>query len=331
MKILKTVQKVPGGLMVVPLLLAAIINTFFPQLLEIGSFTTAVFSSAGAATAVGIQLFFIGTNLRLKEAPEAIKRGGVLLLSKFAGGAAIGILTAKVFGPVEFLGISALAIISSVSNSNGSLYLALMGEYGDSADQAAQSVLNVNDGPFLTLIALGASGLANIPFVSLIAAIGPLLVGVVLGNLDHDIRDMMKPGVTLTIPFIGFALGAGINLTNIVNAGLSGVLLGAVVMLGSGIPLFLADRFILKRPGYAAAALSSAAGNSIATPAAVALVDPSYKPFVAAATTQIAGAVVLTAILVPMITAYVAKKFGCAKDEKKSDIDIAEANPVMAK
>lgn len=314
MKILKSIQKVPGGLMVVPLLLAAFVNTFFPEILSIGSFTTAVFSNAGAATIVGIQLFFIGTQLRLKEAPEALKRGGVLLIAKFLGGAVIGVATAKFFGPVGFLGISGLAIISSVSNSNGSLYLALMGEYGDSSDQAAQSVLNINDGPFLTLVALGASGLADIPFVSLIAALGPLLIGVVLGNLDADIRTMMKPGVVLTIPFIGFALGAGINLTDIVNAGATGIILGLIVMIGGGIPLLLADRFILKRPGYAAAALASAAGNSIATPAAVALVDPSYAPYVASATTQIAGAVVLTAILVPLFTSFIAKRYGSAKE-----------------
>jgi 2-keto-3-deoxygluconate permease len=325
MKILKTVQKVPGGVMVVPLLLAAIINTFFPQLLKIGSFTTAVFSNAGAATAVGIQLFCIGTQLRIKEAPEALKRGTVLLLSKFAAGAAIGIIIAKVFGDVGLLGISGLAIISSVTNSNGSLYLALMGEYGDSSDQAAQSVLNLNDGPFLTLIALGASGLATIPFISLLAAIGPLIIGAILGNLDKDIREMLKPGVSLTIPFIGFALGASINLTNIVKAGWTGIILGLIVMAGSGFALFFADRFILKRPGYAGVALASAAGNSIATPAAVALVDPKYQPYVASATTQIAGAVVITAILVPMITAYVAKKYGSEKDKIASNTGLGKA------
>ena len=72
----------------------------------------------------------------------------------------------------------------------------------------------------------------------------------------------------------------------------------------------LCDRLIGKRPGYAGWAVASAAGNSIATPAAVALVDPSWAPFVGDATTQIAAAVVVTAILVPIITGWW-KKYGC--------------------
>ncbi len=39
MQIYKAVNKVPGGLMVVPLFLGMVINTFFPHLLKIGSYT----------------------------------------------------------------------------------------------------------------------------------------------------------------------------------------------------------------------------------------------------------------------------------------------------
>jgi 2-keto-3-deoxygluconate permease len=319
MKILSKVKKIPGGIMVVPLLLGAIMNTLVPGLLNIGSLSTAIFSSKGIATTIALALVCIGGQLNLKKAPEAIKRGGVLLLAKFAAGALLGIVVERFFGMTGFLGISSLAIISSVTNGNGGLYIALMGEYGEPTDIAAQSVLNINAGPFLTLVALGTSGLAAIPAMSLLAAIGPLIVGVILGNIDSDIRDFLKPGVLMMIPFFAFCLGAGINLMNVATAGASGILLGLIVMVVSGVPLVFADKFINRRPGYAGAAAASAAGNSVATPAAVALIDPSYAPFVETATAQIAAAVVVTAICVPMFTAWMAKKYGCARDHELND------------
>ena len=79
--IMKFLKKIPAGMMVVPMLLGAFINTFFPQITGIGSFTTAIFTSAGANTAIGIQLFCLGTTLRFREIGGVVKRGGVLLIS----------------------------------------------------------------------------------------------------------------------------------------------------------------------------------------------------------------------------------------------------------
>lgn len=310
MKILQSVKKVPGGLMVVPLLMGSIINTFFPSVTQLGGLHSAVFSSASATPAIAFFLVCVGAQINFKKAPEAIKRGGVLLVTKFLAGALFGFVIGKICGPAGFLGISTLAIISSVTNSNGGLFMALAGEFGDSTDVASQAVMNINDGPFLTMIALGATGMANIPLLSLLAAISPILFGCILGNIDSDIRDFLAPGLSILIPFFAFGLGAGIKLTNVVSAGFSGILLGLLVMVVSGIPMFFADRYINKRPGYAAAAAASAAGNSVATPAAVALIVAEYQPMVAAATTQIAAAVIVTTILVPILTSYVAKKFG---------------------
>ena len=157
--IMRFLKKIPAGMMVVPMLLGAIINTFIPEVTNIGSFTTAIFTSAGANTAIGIQLFCLGTTLRFREMGGVVKRGGVLLISKFVIGAAIGIVVGKVFGPTGVLGLSSLAIISAVTNSNGSVYLALMNSYGDKVDQAAMPLLAINDGPMLTMIAMGIGGL----------------------------------------------------------------------------------------------------------------------------------------------------------------------------
>ena len=220
--IMRFLKKIPAGMMVVPMLLGAIINTFLPEVTNIGSFTTAVFTSAGANTAIGIQLFCLGTTLRVRDMGGVVKRGGVLLISKFVIGAAIGIVVGKVFGPTGVLGLSSLAIISAVTNSNGSIYLALMNSYGDTVDQAAMPLLAINDGPMLTMIAMGIGGLADIPFMALVAAIGPILVGMILGNIDKDLSDFLAPAGTILLPFVGFCLGAGMNLTNIAKGVLQG-------------------------------------------------------------------------------------------------------------
>lgn len=311
--ILNFLKKVPAGMMVIPLLLGSLIVTIFPNAFEIGGLTAAVFSSAGTNTLLGAQLFCMGTALSVKDMPKELKRGGVLLLAKFAIGAGIGILVGKVFGAAGFLGLTPLAIICAVTNSNGSVYLTLMGEYGDEADCGCFPLLALNDGPFFTLVALGASGLANIPFQSLIAAIIPIALGMLLGNLDKGLRNLFAPMGSAIIPLIGFALGTGINLTNVIKGGFPGILLGLITVFVGGGFILLCDKFITRRPGYAAWAVATTAGNAVAVPAAVALIDTAWEPYVATVTVQVAASVVVSCILAPIITSWWAKKHGCPK------------------
>lgn len=324
--IMKFLKKVPAGMMIVPLLIGSFLNTFFPQFLQMGSFTTATFSNAGAATAMGIQLFCLGTTLQLKDMPKVLKRGGILLIAKFIIGAAIGIGIGKIFGFGGVLGLSALAVISAVTNSNGSVYLALMKSYGDTTDCAAMALLALNDGPFFTLIALGASGLANIPVKALIATVIPILVGMILGNLDKSLRDFLAPAGDILIPFVGLTLGAGINLTNVIKGGPQGVVLGLITLLVGGGFIVFCDKVIGKRPGYAGWAVATTAGNAIAVPAAVALIDPAWAPYVDIATSQVAAATVVTAILVPIVTDWWAKKYGCPQIPLKGKVAKVEKN-----
>lgn len=314
MKILKSVQKIPGGMMVVPLLVGVIINTVAPDVLKAGGYVTALWSSAGTNTLIGAFLFCVGAQIQLRTGGELLKRGVVLLLAKFLAGACLGWAVGAVFGPAGFLGLSSLAIISAVTNSNGGLFMSLVGSYGDDIDVASQAILNINDGPFLTLVAVGASGMADIPLQSLACAIAPILAGLILGNLDKDIADFLKPGLNVLIPFFAFCLGAGISLGNLVKGGMAGILLGLITVAWSGTVCILADKLILKRPGYAGAAVATAAGNCVATPAAVALAAPSMEPFVETATVQCAAAVIVTVILVPLLTTWAAKKWGTSAE-----------------
>ena len=68
MKIKATIEKVPGGMMVIPLVLGAIINTVSPKILQIGGFTTAI--ATGATTIIGVFLFCMGAGMDIKAAPK---------------------------------------------------------------------------------------------------------------------------------------------------------------------------------------------------------------------------------------------------------------------
>src|SRR5512138_3119013 len=93
------IEKVPGGMMVVPLLTAALINTFFPQALNIGGFTTALFKN-GAMALIGLLLVCMGAGITFRAAPKVLIRGGVLLSSKSIVTVLIG------FGVAKFSGTS---------------------------------------------------------------------------------------------------------------------------------------------------------------------------------------------------------------------------------
>jgi len=69
--ILKTIEKVPGGLMVVFLLLGAIVNTFAPETLEVGSFTTALFKK-GALPLIAVLLVCSGAQITVRTAPALL-------------------------------------------------------------------------------------------------------------------------------------------------------------------------------------------------------------------------------------------------------------------
>ena len=302
MRILATVKRIPGGLMVVPLILGALVNTFCGGVWKEfdGTFTTYLWKS-GAMPLLSAFIFCNATTIDFRKAGVAVYKGVLLTLVKVGLGTAVGLLCGKLFGEAGFLGLSTLAIVAALVNSNGGLYAALAGEYGDATDVGAVSILSINDGPFFTMLALGAAGAANIPFSVLLGCIIPVIIGCILGNLDEDIRRFCAPGATLLIPFFAFPLGAGLNILNLVKAGASGILLGLGCLAITGLGGFIVYRILRIRNPEVGAAIGTTAGNAAATPLAVAAVDSSLLAVAETATAQITAAIIVTAICCPLL------------------------------
>lgn len=305
MKILQTVTRVPGGLMVVPLFLGMCINTFFPHLLKIGGFTEAL-SGAGYPTVLGMYLFTVGCKMTFRAAPRMLKRGFGILFVKVGTAIIIALAVAK-FAGGDLFGYSTLAIMVAMSDTNGGMFLALTSAMGDEDDAGTYVPQSIETGPFITMVFLVGAGLANIPWLTMVSVIAPIAVGAVLGNLDDDIRHFFGKHEPIIVPFMAFTLGQTINLNAVVTAGLPGILLGVFVLVVTGTVCIVAD-VLLGGSGVAGAAASSSAGNSAAVPRAVALADPSYAAIAPIATVQVAASVIVTAVLTPILTAWMYRR-----------------------
>jgi 2-keto-3-deoxygluconate permease len=308
--------------MVAPLFLGMIVNTFFPHLLKIGGYTEAL-SGVGYPTFLGMYLFAVGTQMTLRTAPRMLKRGLGIMVTKMAVAIAIAVGIVAHFFHGEILGISTLALLVALGDTNGGMFMALTSVMGDKEDVGTYVPQSIETGPFLTMIILVGAGLANIPWLAMVSVIAPIVVGAILGNLDRGVRDFCGKHQSLIVPFMAFTLGQTVNLGNVIHGGLPGVLLGLIVVSCTGAACIFADKK-LGGTGIAGAAASSTAGNSAAVPAAIALADPRYLAIAPIATVQVAASLIVTAVLTPMLTSWVYRRVQ-AQRAARADAVVAEA------
>jgi 2-keto-3-deoxygluconate permease len=293
-----TLDRIPGGTMVVPLFIGAIAHTFWPSAGDFfGSFTGALLEGAVPLSAA----FFVclGTTIEFKSTGQILLKGGSLLAAKVLSALVIGVIAARFLGEGEissgaFAGLSVLALVASMNDTNGTMFVTLMQQFGRPKDAAAYGVMSIESGPFFTMFTLGAAGLAAFPWQAMLGAVLPLIVGAILGNIDRSMRDWLSPACGGLIPIIAFALG------------FLGIGLGFFVFLWTGLFLYGIDR-LTKGTGVAGMAAATTSGSAIVVPSVVAEVNPAYQEAASSATVLVAASVVVTAILAPFGTAFAAK------------------------
>jgi 2-keto-3-deoxygluconate permease len=136
----RSIERVPGGMMIVPLLLGALIHTVFPNAgTYFGSFTGALFD--GALTILAVFYVCMGASIDVRATPYILKKGGALFATKVALAVVIGVVLGRFLGeqPISsgfFAGLSVLAVVAAFNDTNGGLYMALMGQFGKPRDVA---------------------------------------------------------------------------------------------------------------------------------------------------------------------------------------------------
>ncbi|GBU14323.1 2-keto-3-deoxy-D-gluconate transporter [Enterobacterales bacterium] len=312
MHIKRAIEKIPGGMMLVPLFLGAICHTFAPDSGKyFGSFTNGLIS--GTVPILAVWFFCMGASIKLSATGTVLRKSGTLVVTKIAVAWIVAALASH-FIPengVEFgffAGLSTLALVASMDMTNGGLYASIMQQYGTKEEAGAFVLMSLESGPLMTMIILGTAGIASFEPHVFVGAVLPFLVGFALGNLDPELREFFGKAVQTLIPFFAFALGNTINLAVIAQTGLLGIALGVAVIIVTGIPLMLADKFIGGGDGTAGIAASSSAGAAVATPVLIAEMVPQFKAAAPAATALVATSVIVTSILVPIITAMWARR-----------------------
>lgn len=99
--ILNKMKNLPGGLVIIPLVIAVVLATFVPQVFQIGGYVTALFYE-GNACMMGFFLIVCGSMIDIKQVGMPLYKGVIMTGTKFLLGVIVGLIVGKICGPEGF-------------------------------------------------------------------------------------------------------------------------------------------------------------------------------------------------------------------------------------
>ena len=242
---------------------------------------------------------------------DALHRGVRLILVRLIVAYALCALFYMLFGNEGFLGISFLAFVCAVTSANAALYMGIISPFGDKADKASFGIMLICSMPLLPLLFLGfygQSGFGEAQVMQIISLIIPFVLGMVLGNLDEDIRKVFAGGNAIILPFLGFEFGSTINLIDAFKMITQGLLLSLIYFIVVITPSYIFERAVLHRPGYASVASGSLAGVALVIPSMAAASNAAFQPYVDSTVAVLAFVLAVTNILCPFMVKFILTK-----------------------
>lgn len=311
--IMKFMNRIPAGNFIVPLVISMVLYTFFPNLLRIGTITESFLSADGSSFVIGMLCFSSGTTIKLNDLKDLIKFQGSLILVKMILSLVLAFGFLFMFGLEGIWGISGLAFVATIISINPAVYVALLTAFGRERDAGIYPFAGIIALPILPLIVMSvfaSGGLAGVNWMPVISVFVPLFLGMILGNIDSSFSDIFAKCLPALLMLLGWTLGQGMNFIEAIKSGVPGILMTAFFLVVTLPIIFMFEKRVLKGEGYSSIALTTIAGVSTSTPAAVAVALPELQPYVTSATAIILTGVVITSIVAPFLSAKLASKRG---------------------
>ncbi len=299
---LEKIKKIPAGTFLVPMFISMVLYTLWPNLFKIGGISQSLLAGEGQGFIIGLLCFCSGVGIDLKRLVRVLKRQGILFLVKLGIAFLVTIAYLRFFGDGGIWGMPAIAVATALLSINPAIYLSISEDYGNEDDPYAFGLTSLFCIPLFPIIIFGlvySSG--GFDWMPVISTLLPMLLGIILGNLDKQFAELFGPGLNVLIPWLGWSIGQGTNVLEAIKAGPTGILLTLMVIIFMS-PLFLVDYKILGNDGTAGLAMLNVAGLSTSVPVVLATTYPQLLDYQTAAVSQILASVVILSFLSPVLT-----------------------------
>lgn len=174
-----------------------------------------------------------------------LKRGGILIFSKLLIFIIFCILIVYFFGLNGFFGFLIFVLVICIFSCNLSIYIVLMNDYGDDLDFVIFGMLNfiVVFIFFVCILNIVNGGGMDINIIFVIGIF--FVLGIILGNFDCNVYEMLKFGNSIIIFFLGFLFGFNINIFDVFYVGICGFLLLIIFYIVNIILMIIVDKVFL--------------------------------------------------------------------------------------
>jgi len=304
-KVVNRLFSFPGSILLVPMMLSALVNTFFKNLLLIGEPMNSIFNGSGIMVLLFIMLFVSGLELKFNQLKGVIKESFLLIIVRIVLATVIYFLYLKIFGSSGIFSISSFTLLIVLLSTNPGLFIALVQQYGKKENTSLFGPLNVLPLPAIPLAILSLSSKSSFSLLSLFAVLLPFILGIVIGNTYPLLKNKIG-NVTPTILFFwGLGLGSKLDLTMMFNDLIPGFILTILFYLLITLPMYFLERLLLKSNGVLSLSTCSVAAIALIIPA---MINQGYsEAILESAVNQLSLVVILTSLLTPLLVDFIAK------------------------